>query len=731
MAMKEVTGLDVHQFIFTDLPNDGSYQADKNLYPYVKKDGKYYENDGTSFTYGTAALLMPITYGYQVQNDPWSGLALFEHHDDDNENEEYLKSETQVNYKSRIDNSIYSVKLNAQNGSGGYKINYNGDQKHIWAYANSANQNNQKDLYNFDAAKSYGFVYGRYTNLKKFGTSEPNAILPFWTNEATGYTINVQIKGNKLTAISNNETRTMYLPYGSKVLLFLREGGTAQLTKKLPVVKVKWDEGMNFNSDNDTTVGSLIDAYIINRKQGPLTPQVVLMQHWNGGASAIITNLSTRGMKFATDLKKPPEAFAKMEISGIKLYTTQIEINKDTNISFVLNDNLATLMDNLSWCPVLYTDDNVISEKFNVTSNLWLDAKDQEIIDRPNHACSWVLNQNRAPYQIQNYFTIKYDSLPVIKCFNDEELIPSSSATCDMDSHFINLTTPSEMFTQFDMRINVKRAGILNKTNNLVLIETNSDPTNITVNGNQYNAQITGDPYINTCGFSANLIVKSDKNYASWITIAPPEWNGSIQGDLLNIDPSTVRFDSLNIKQDGTWYIVTATIMNTNNFDIYATIAYGINNQTQKSNWYLKAGTNTQKIELLRNPFSTELTSVLNSTFKAIGYNTLVKRNVTAHDFIVHTPYQGPLNGYYMKITNNTGESCTAKISYTFNGTSNRKNISLAVGDTEVRLGALVEGSNIIVLKNIVYIINGTSIPVTYNRTYRFTVSGPVTDPDM
>ena len=129
MAMKEVTGLDVHQFIFTDLPNDGSYQADKNLYPYVKKDGKYYENDGTSFTYETAAILMPITYGYQVQDDPWSGLALFEHHNDDKENEEYLQSERQVNYKSRIDNSIYSVKLNAQKGNGGYKSNYNGDQK--------------------------------------------------------------------------------------------------------------------------------------------------------------------------------------------------------------------------------------------------------------------------------------------------------------------------------------------------------------------------------------------------------------------------------------------------------------------------------------------------------------------------------------------------------------------------------------------------------------------------
>ena len=522
MAMKEVTGLDVHQFIFTDLPNGlGSYQADKNLYPYVKIDGKYYENDGTTFTYGTAALLMPITYGYQVQDDPCNGLALFEHHDDGNENEEYLKSETQVNYKSRIDNSIYSVKLNAQNGSGGYKINYNGDQKHIWAYANSANQNNQKDLYNFDSAKSYGFVYGRYTNLNKFGTSKPGAILPFWTNEETGYYINVTIKGNKLTATSNNETRTMYLPYGSKVLLFLREGGTARLTKKLPVVKVKWDEGMIFNSDKDTTVGSLIDAYIIKRNQGPLTPQVVLMQYWNMVGSAIITNLSTRDKKVGNVLKEP-QAFAEMEISGIKLYTTQIEINKDTDIRFILDDFVPTLL-NLPWHPVSYTDNNVIERYNDIPPYAFeLDAKDQEIIDRPNYACSWVLNQERAPYQIQNYFTIKYDSLPVIKCFNDGELIPSSSATCDMDSHFINLTTPSEMFTQFDMQINVKRAGIINKTNNLVLIE-NAKPTEIKVDNKTYKAQVTGDPHINTCGFSANLIVKSDKKYASWIAIAPPE----------------------------------------------------------------------------------------------------------------------------------------------------------------------------------------------------------------
>ena len=104
---------------------------------------------------------------------------------------------------------------------------------------------------------------------------------------------------------------------------------------------------MIFNSDKDTTVGSLIDAYIIKRKQGPLTPQVVLMQHWNKGASAIITNLSTRDKKVG-NVSKGPVAFAEMKISGIKLYTTQIEINKDTDISFVLDDNLATLMDNLS-----------------------------------------------------------------------------------------------------------------------------------------------------------------------------------------------------------------------------------------------------------------------------------------------------------------------------------------------------------------------------------------------
>ena len=101
---------------------------------------------------------------------------------------------------------------------------------------------------------------------------------------------------------------------------------------------------MNFNSDKDTTVGSLIDAYIINRKQGPLTPQVVLMQHWQKGASAIITNLSTRAMKFTTDFKESPVAFAEMKISGIKLYTTQIEINKDTDISFILDDFVPTLL---------------------------------------------------------------------------------------------------------------------------------------------------------------------------------------------------------------------------------------------------------------------------------------------------------------------------------------------------------------------------------------------------
>ena len=145
---------------------------------------------------------------------------------------------------------------------------------------------------------------------------------------------------------------------------------------------------MNFNSDKDTTVGSLIDAYIINRKQGPLTPQVVLMQYWNIVGSAIITNLSTRDMKFATDLKKPPEAFAEMEISGIKLYTTQIEINKDTDISFVLNSHLQTLL-NLPWHPVSYTDNNVIERYNDIPPYAFkTNIEDQEIIDRPNYACS-------------------------------------------------------------------------------------------------------------------------------------------------------------------------------------------------------------------------------------------------------------------------------------------------------------------------------------------------------
>ena len=733
--MEKITGLDVHQFIFTDLPNGGSYQADKNLYPYIKINGEYYINDGTNFTYTTAALLMPITYGYQVQDDPWSGLALFEHHDDD-ENKEYLESEKQVNYKSRIDNSIYSVKLNAQNDdNGGYKINYNGNQKHIWAYANSANQNNAdatQDLYNFSTDKSYGFTYGRYKNLKKFGTSESGAILPFWTNEETGYEIGVQIKGNKLTAISNDGERTMYLPYGSKVLLFLREGGTAQLTKKLPVVKVKWDEGMIFNSDKDTTVGSLIDAYIINRNQGPLTPQVVLMQHRNMVGSAIITNLSTRDTKVG-NVSKEPLAFAEMKISGIKLYATQIEINKDTDISFILSSDMQTLL-NLPWHPVSYTDDNVISKKFNVTYNLWLDTEDKEIIDRSNYACSWVLNQNRAPYQIQNYFTIRYDSLPIIKCFKDGELF-SSSATCDMDSHYINLTTPNEMFTQFDMQINVKHAGILNnKTNNLVLIETNSDPTNITVNGKQYSAQATGNPNLNTCGLSANLNLVHGDIYASWIAIAPPEWNGSIQGDLLSIDPSTVCLENLFLDHwrgpHGSYYItICGTVMNTNDFDVYTTIHYDIDQSPTSETVLIKANTTRTTQELIRSRFDINITDTSNSTFQAIGYNTLVKHNVTSADFGADLYAEN--GNLYIGINNRSGESGTAKVSYTVNGTTKSRTLNIATGYKTFRLTTLSIGSNTVILKDIVYTINGQSISVSYNKRYSFTVSGPVTDPEM
>lgn len=144
---------------------------------------------------------------------------------------------------------------------------------------------------------------------------------------------------------------------------------------------------MIFNSDKDTTVGSLIDAYIIKRNQGPLTPQVVLMQYWNMVGSAIITNLSTRDKKVGNVLKEP-QAFAEMEISGIKLYTTQIEINKDTDIRFILDDFVPTLL-NLPWHPVSYTDNNVIERYNDIPPYAFeLDAKDQEIIDRPNYACS-------------------------------------------------------------------------------------------------------------------------------------------------------------------------------------------------------------------------------------------------------------------------------------------------------------------------------------------------------
>ena len=304
-----------------------------------------------------------------------------------------------------------------------------------------------------------------------------------------------------------------------------------------------------------------------------------------------------------------------------------------------------------------------------------------------------------------------------------------------MDSHYINLTTPSEMFTQFDMQINVKHAGILNnKTNNLVLIETNSDPTNITVNGKQYNAQATGNPNLNTCGLSANLNLVHGDIYASWIAIAPPEWNGSIQGDLLSIDPSTVCLENLFLDHGrgphGAYYItICGTVMNTNDFDVYTTIHYNIDQSPTSETVLIKANTTRTTQELIRSRLDINITDTSNSTFQAIGYNTLVKHNVTSADFGADLYAEN--GNLYIGINNRSGESGTAKVSYTVNGTTKSRTLNIATGYKTFRLTKLSIGSNTVILKDIVYTINGQSISVSYNKRYSFTVSGPVTDPEM
>lgn len=301
-----------------------------------------------------------------------------------------------------------------------------------------------------------------------------------------------------------------------------------------------------------------------------------------------------------------------------------------------------------------------------------------------------------------------------------------------MDSHFINLTTPSEMFTQFDMQINVKRAGIINKTNNLVLIE-NAKPTEIKVDNKTYKAQVTGDPHINTCGFSANLIVKSDKKYASWIAIAPPEWNGSIQGDLLSIDPSTVEcelFVDQDIDDMGNHYqAILARVKNTNNFDVYATVNYDINQSPTSDSLFIKAGTTNIIEELRRSQSSINITSVSNSTFQAIGYNVLEKHNVTSANFGADLYVEN--GNLYIRIYNRTEYSGTAKVSYTVNGATKSRTMNITRGSNTSRLTTLSIGSNKVILKDVEYTINGKSISASYNKQYSFTVSGPVTDPEV
>ena len=123
------------------------------------------------------------------------------------------------------------------------------------------------------------------------------------------------------------------------------------------------------------------------------------------------------------------------------------------------------------------------------------------------------------------------------------------------------------------------------------------------------------------------------------------------------------------------------------------------------------------------------ITNVSNAIFQAIGYNTLVKHNVTSADFGVDLYVEN--GNLYISINNRSGESGTAKVSYTVNGTTKSRTLNIATGYKTFRLTKLSIGSNTVILKNIVYTINGQSISVSYNRTYRFTVSGPVTDPEM
>ena len=714
--MEKIEGLDVHQFIFTDLPNgSGSYQADKNLYPYVKIDGEYCVNDGTSFTYNTsAALLMPITYGYQVENETWNGLSLFEH------DGSYFDSRDRINYSSRINNGIFAVKLNASSNDDGYKINYHSDKEHVWVYSNSSNKNNKRDLYNFKDGKLYGFG-GSFTNLAKFGTDNSGAVIPFWTNEETGYTIDVQIKGNKLTAKSNNETKTMYLPYGSKVLLFLREGGDMKLTKTLPVRTGR----IAYNSFDSYANGYSDGVY---NQCKILNPQILLVSQWNYGGT-VITNLSTRSVSSISGegirgLGSRP--FAEIEISGIKMYTTRITINKDTNVSFTLDRTFIHLV-KLPWHQALYNN-NLIQSNNNVEYQYKLNAADSEmtIFD------GLLLNEEKDNYQIQNYFNIKYTSLPSINIFETKDLTSTSSSYDPIIGTVPDTYGNYNVYAKFDLKISQPLYGIASGKNFILIDAEAIKPYTFKLNNVQYTAQTSTKSLADIEGplaaFSANLKVNSPGSYASWIAIAPPEWEETIEGKLLNIDQSTVFLGDLWFDQDqdefGNIYTpLMGTIKNTNNFDVYATIYCKADNDEEVNfSEILKANTEeTFAVIVPHEPAN--VIKEISATYQALGYNTLTTYSdpatVILDESHLYTVFVLRSSKLTATIRNDYDFPIKAKIYYyttkpnfplfkTFDVPANsRKSYSL---------GGIVDKS--VTLKNVIYYATDSNyIDVTYNDT--------------
>ena len=296
-----------------------------------------------------------------------------------------------------------------------------------------------------------------------------------------------------------------------------------------------------------------------------------------------------------------------------------------------------------------------------------------------------------------------------------------------------------DIYAKFNLNILERLYGIIgNKTATLIDPEA-IKPYTFKLDGVQYTADtntfdldnnLTG----NLAAFSANLTINSPGSYASWIAIAPPEWNGSIQGDLLSIDPSTVCLENLFLDHGrgphGAYYItICGTVMNTNDFDVYTTIHYDIDQSPTSETVLIKANTTRTTQELIRSRFDINITDTSKSIFQAIGYNVLEKHNVTSADFGADLYVEN--GNLYIRIYNRSGESGTAKVSYTANGAGKSRTISIAPGSNNFRLTTLSIGSNTVILKDIIYTINGTSISVSYNKQYSFTVSGPVTDPEM